>query len=195
MKEDKYIWEEFKNGEEYALSYIYHQNIDFLFFYGKKITKDEELILDIIQDLFYELIRSRKNLGKTDNIRLYLLKSLRRKLIREIKLKHKFEESYRGIEVQPNIVFSVEEDLISTEEKSHRQELVKQGMKELNLKQREVLYYKFTCGFDYKQISEVMAVTNDSARQLASRAIQSLKKYMTENGFILLSIIRRIIKN
>lgn len=195
MKEDKYIWEEFKNGEEYALSYIYHQNIDFLFFYGKKITKDEELILDIIQDLFYELIRSRKNLGKTDNIRLYLLKSLRRKLIREIKQKHKFEESYRGIEVQPNIVFSVEEDLISTEEKSHRQELVKQGMKELNLKQREVLYYKFTCGFDYKQISEVMAVTNDSARQLASRAIQSLKKYMTENGFILLSIIRRIIKN
>jgi RNA polymerase sigma factor (sigma-70 family) len=175
MKEDKYIWEEFKNGEEYALSYIYHQNIDFLFFYGKKITKDEDMILDIIQDLFYELIRSKKNLGKTDNIRLYLLKSFRRKLIREIQQKQKHEENQREIDIQPNIVFSVEEDLISIEEKSHRLELIKQGMKELNLKQREVLYYKFTCGFDYKQISEVMVVTNESARQLVSRAIQTLK--------------------
>jgi RNA polymerase sigma factor (sigma-70 family) len=195
MKEDKYIWEEFKNGKEYALPYIYHQNFDFLFFYGKKITKDEDLILDIIQDLFYELIRSKKNLGKTDNIRLYLLKSFRRKLIKELQQKQKNEENQREINIQPNIVFSIEEDLISTEEKSHRQELVKQGMKELNLKQREVLYYKFTCGFDYNQISEIMAVTNDSARQLVSRAIQSLKKYLSENDFILFSILRRINKN
>ena len=35
MKEDKYIWDEFKKGEEYALSHIYNQNIDFLFFYGE----------------------------------------------------------------------------------------------------------------------------------------------------------------
>ena len=195
MKEDKYIWEEFKNGEEYALSQIYHQNIDFLFFYGKKITKDEDLILDVIQDVFYELIRSKKNLGKTDNIRLYLLKSFRRKLIREIQQKKKYEENNKEIEVHLNIVFSVEEDMISLEEKSYRVELIKQGMNELNLKQREVLYYKFTCGFDYMQISEIMAVTNDSARQLVSRAIHSLKKYLSENDFLLMIIFRKIIKN
>ncbi len=180
MKEDQYIWGEFKNGEEYALSHIYHQNIDFLFFYGKKITRNEELILDIIHDLFYELIRSRKNLGRTDNIRLYLLTSFRRKLIREIQQKKKHEDNYKEIEIQPNIVFSVEEDLISTEEKSHRLELVRKGMKELNLKQREVLYYKFTLGFDYQQICEIMSITNDTARQLVSRAIQSLKKFLSE---------------
>ena len=194
MNDDKSIWEEFKHGEEYALSFIYNQNIDFLFFYGKKITKDDDLILDIIQDLFHELIRSKSNLGKTDNIRLYLLKSFRRKLIREIQQKHKYQENYQELEVQPNIVFSVEEDLISTEEKSHREELVKQGMKELSHKQREILYYKFTCGFDYKQISEIMTITNDSARQLVSRAIQSIKKYLSENHSILLFITNRIIK-
>lgn len=70
MKSDKYIWDEFKKGEEYALSHIYNQNIDFLFYYGKRITKDENLLLDSIQDLFYELIRTKKNLGDTDNIRL-----------------------------------------------------------------------------------------------------------------------------
>lgn len=181
MKEDKYIWAEFKKGEEYALSYIYHQNIDFLFFYGKKITKDDDLIMDLIQDLFYELIRTKNNLGETDNIRFYLMKSFRRKLIKQIQQKQKQENYNKEIDFYPDIVFSVEEDLILTEERTHRLELVKQGMKELSHKQREVLYYKFTCGFDYNQISEIMAVTNDSARQLASRAIQSLKKYLFEN--------------
>lgn len=116
-------------------------------------------------------------------------------MIREIQKKQKNEIPIAEIEIFPNIVFSVEEDLILTEEKSHREELVKQGMKELSLKQREILYYKFTCGFDYKQISEIMAITNDSARQLVSRAIQSIKKYLSENHSILLFITKRIIKN
>lgn len=194
MKDDQYIWEEFKNGEEYAMSYIYNQNIDFLSFYGKRITKDEDFILDIIQDLFYELIRSKKNLGKTDNIRLYLLKSFRRKLIRELQRKQKQSGSNEEIEIQPDIVFSVEEDIIVTEEKSKRLEIIRQGMKELNQKQREILYYKFTLGFDYNQICEIMQVTNDSARQLVSRAIHSLKNHFDENNFILMILFRKLKK-
>lgn len=192
--EDQYIWEEFKKGEEYALAHIYNQNIDFLFFYGKRITKDEDFILDVIQDLFYELIKSKKNLGKTDNIRLYLLKSFRRKLIRELQRKQKQSGSNEEIDIQLNIVFSVEEDLILAEEKLQRFEIIQQGMKGLNQKQREILYYKFTLGFDYKQICEIMQVTNDSARQLVSRAINSLKKCFDENEFILLLIFRKLIK-
>jgi len=194
MNDDQYIWEEFKNGEEYALSYIYNQNIDFLFFYGKRITKDEDFILDVIQDLFYDLIKSKRNLGITNNIRLYLLKSLRRKLIRELQRKHKQSGSIEEIEVQPDIVFSVEEDIILAEDKSKRLEIIRHGMKELNQKQREILYYKFTLGFDYEQICKIMQITNDSARQLVSRAITSLKKYFAENDFILMLIFKKLVK-
>ena len=137
------------------------------------------------------MIKSKKNLGKTDNIRLYLLKSFRRKLIRELQRKHKQSGSIEEIEIQPDIVFSVEEDLILAEDKSKRLEIIRQGMKELNQKQREVLYYKFTLGFDYKHISEIMQVTNDSARQLVSRAIHSLKNHFAENNFILMVLFRK----
>ena len=120
MKEDKYIWEEFKKGKDYALSYIYHQNIDFLYFLGKKITKDENIVLDSIQDLFYELIRSKETLGETDNIRLYLLKSLRRKLIRELQKRQKQEEKESQSEIVPVFIFSIEEDLIGAEENDQK---------------------------------------------------------------------------
>lgn len=194
MKEDKYIWEEFKNGKEYALSYIYYQNIDFLAFFGKRFSKDEDLVIDCIQDLFYELIQKKRNLGETDNIRLYLLKSLRRKLVREIQKKQKHEVQISEIEIFPNVVFSIEEELIEKEEQSQKSIILKKAMGELSDKQREILYYRFNCGFNYKQISELMSITNDSARQLVSRAVSSLKNYFDDYYSILLLIFKKFKK-
>ena len=184
------IWEEFKNEKDQALSHIYHHNIDFLFFYGKKFTTDEELILDVIQDLFYYLIRKRKTLGGTENIRMYLLKSFRRRLFYELKKKDIRRELKNDYQLEPEIVFSIEENIIAEEEQSKKNEEMRRGMQKLNARQREILYYKFTCGFDYNQICEIMSISYESARQMVSRSISSLKKYLTEKGFILMLIFR-----
>ena len=191
MKEDKYIWDEFKNDTEHALSYIYHQNVDFLFFYGKKFTTEEDFILDTIQDLFYDLIKYRKNLGETDNIRLYLMKSFRRKLFRGIENKRKLVK-LSDLNLEPEIIFSVEEEFIADEEQSRKIKFIRQGLQELNAKQREVIFYKFTLGYDYNQICDIMSITYDSARQLVSRSINSLKHYLSENDFLLILILRRL---
>ena len=191
MKEDKYIWDDFKNDTEHALSYIYHQNVDFLFFYGKKFTPEEDLILDTIQDLFYDLIKYRKNLGETDNIRLYLLKSFRRKLFRGIENKRKLVK-LGDLNLEPEIIFSVEEEFITDEEQSRKIKFIRQGLQELNAKQREVIYYKFTLGYDYNQICDIMSITYDSARQLVSRSINSLKHYLSGNDFFLMLVLRNL---
>ena len=78
------LWEDFKKGEKYALSHIYYQYANLLFFYGKKFTTDDELIKDSIQDLFFDLIRTRATLGNTDHIYFYLIKSLRRRLLQSL---------------------------------------------------------------------------------------------------------------
>ncbi len=191
MKEDKYIWDDFKNDAEHALSYIYHQNVDFLFFYGKKFTPEEDFILDTIQDLFYDLIKYRKNLGETDNIRLYLLKSFRRKLFRGLENKRKLVK-IGDLNLEPEIIFSVEEEFITDEEQSRKIKFIRQGLQELNAKQREVIYYKFTLGYDYDQICDIMSITYDSARQLVSRSINSLKHYLSGNDFFLILLLRRL---
>ena len=194
MTDDKYIWEEFKNDKADAdtLSYIYHQNIDFLFFYGKKFTGDEPFILDTVQDLFYDLIRTRKNLGETDNIRFYLTKAFKRRLLHELKNKKRQLLVGDDFLLEPEIIFSVEDDLIRNEDLTKRIKLIRRGMKELNTKQREILYYKFTCDFNYDQICQIMAISYESARQLVSRAIHSLKKYLSENNFIFMLIFNKL---
>jgi hypothetical protein len=112
MRDDKQIWKRFRRGRKKALSDIYMHNIDFLLNYGLKFTNDRELVLDAIQDLFLTLMRTRENLGETENIRLYLVKALRRLIVNEITKSRKttdFNESKTGA---CDIVFSVEEQII-----------------------------------------------------------------------------------
>mgnify|MGYP000751861432 CR=1 FL=1 len=186
MKPDCYIWDNFRKEDNSALSYIYHQNVDFLFFYGKKFTIDEDLILDTIQDLFFDLIRKRKTLGETENVRLYLLKSFRRRLFKELEKNKKQSNLNEKFQPVPQIVFSIEDELIDEEIKTEKAQELKKGLQNLNSRQREVLYYKFNCGFDYNQICDVMSISYDSARQMVSRSISILKKHLKGKGFVFL---------
>jgi RNA polymerase sigma factor (sigma-70 family) len=180
MSSDKKIWDDFRNGESYATSHIYYQHVQLLFRYGKKFSKDDELIKDTIQDLFLDLIRTKNKLGETDNISFYLLRSFRRKLVRNIQKQNLTIDSTGNKLIEAEIVYSAEKELIEKEELTYREKIVKKALSELSNKQREIFFYRFTCNYDYEQICEIMSLKYDSARKLVSRALKSLKEGLLE---------------
>ena len=184
MKPDKKIWDDFRKGESYALSHIYSQHVQMLYRYGKKFSQNDELIKDTIQDLFYDLIRTRKNLGETDNICFYLMVSFRRKLAKSVN--QQILLAYLdNKELTAEIVYSAEHDLIDKEELSQREQIVKKALGDLSPKQREILFYKFTCNFDYDQICEIMKLQYDSARKQVSRALKAMKEILSGSDIYL----------
>ncbi len=182
---DKTMWDDFREGQKYALSHIYYQHIQLLFRYGKKFSQDDDLVKDTIQDLFLDLIRTREHLGPTDNIKFYLVKSFRRKLFRNIS-KLRDPDSPESLETEPVIVYSVEEELIGREELSERDEMIRRALNSLTPRMREILYYRFTCEFDYQHICELMDLQYDSARKMVFRAIKELRSSLPEIGLITL---------
>ncbi|SHE39613.1 RNA polymerase sigma factor, sigma-70 family [Mariniphaga anaerophila] len=184
MKPDKKIWDDFRHGENYALSHIYFQYIQMLYRYGKKFSQDDELVKDVIQDLFFDLIRTKDNLGETDNISFYLMASFRRKLARAIKQRLPLEYSDDN-ELTAEIVYSAEHDFIHKEVLSQREKTIKNALLKLTPKQREVLFYKFTCNFDYEQICEIMELQYNSARKQVSRALKALKEVLPPSELFL----------
>lgn len=184
MKSDKKLWDDFCMGKDYALSHIYYQNVQLLFRYGKKFCKNDELIKDTIQDLFFDLISTRRKLGETSNIYFYLLRSFRRKLAKNIK-SQKMEEEHSLNNFDAEIVYSLEHELIGKEELTRRQKLLQKGLNQLSPKQREILYYRFTCEFDYNQICELMHLKYDSARKQVFRALKALKEVLSNSNILL----------
>jgi RNA polymerase sigma factor (sigma-70 family) len=179
---DTEIWSAFKKGEDRALSFIYSENSEKLYHYGLKFTADYTLVEDSIQELFTELIKNRRNIGNTDNILYYLLKSFKRKLIRNLKNKNRYDhsENYEGNKFE--VVWSIEHDLILQEISEEKSGLLTKALKKLSYRQKEAIYLRFTRELDYKSIAGIMDISVEACRNLISKAITALKKSISGNG-------------
>lgn len=183
LKTDTVIWDNFRRGEKSALEEIYFQNVQFLFRYGKKFTTDDDLLKDTIHDLFIDLIQSRMNLGPTDNVKFYLMRSFRRRLVQNIR-KNRNDNNEILHEFLPEIINSAEDHYIKMESRSEQYSRMRRCLAELNPRQREILYYRFECGFSYEQICEIMSIKYDSARKLMFRSIESLRQMFVEKHIV-----------
>jgi RNA polymerase sigma factor (sigma-70 family) len=195
MLTDSTIWNDFRNGKGYALSYIYGSQIEHLYRYGRKFTQDEELIKDTIQEVFFHLIRSRSTLGETDNIRFYLMSAFKHRIIRSIQSEKHFEKSDEDIDTyELSITYSYEDELIGKETESKREKAIRKVLGTITPKQREILYYRYTCDYSYEEISQLMSIKYDSSRKMVFRALESLREQLDHSDFIFLSLFKKILK-
>ena len=149
---------------------------------------NDALVEDCIQDLFLEIWKNRKNLGKTDSIKLYLLSSLRRKIIRKSTSESKKIDKNASVE---NYNFEVEftpEDLIISDETTQLNNKKLQGhLQKLSKRQKEAIYLKYYQGLEYDEISRIMDINYQSARNLVYSALKALKQNFLALGLLVIS--------
>ena len=182
-KSDFEIWRDFKSGSDSALTYIYRSHINELYNYGCQFTINKELVQDVIQELFIELLKKRKKLGDTDSIKYYLFKSLRRKLIRSLNKEKKYvPKNVNPVKGDFEIELSPELKIISEQDQKIRQKFLEDAFNQLPLKQKEAVLLYFYEGLSYDEIASIMKMTKTkSARALIYRAVDSLNQILKEN--------------
>ncbi len=169
------LWEDFKEGDDYAFSLIYSKYSQKLYSYGLKFTSNSTLIEDSIQELFSGLARTRKKLGPTDNIQFYLIKSFKRGLFRQMNKERRYDLDKDEQQYVFEITYSVEQDIILEESASQKMQLLKKAIDTLTSRQKEAIYLRFTEELDYEMISEIMDMSVESCRNLLYRTIKSLR--------------------
>lgn len=182
---DKKLWNNLKNGDSKALEKIYRTYFTDLYNYGKRFSKDENNVEDCIQELFVELWNRREKLSETDSIKPYLLLSLKRKIFHSVKKIRKstdteLEESYFEAEL------SIDQILINSETDTEQKNKLKKAFSQLSDRQKEILYLKYYSEMDYDEITKIMDLNYQSARNLVSRAITKLSKHISLILLILL---------
>lgn len=183
---DKKLWNKLKNGDKKALEQIYRTYFNDLYSYGKKFSRDEDNIQDCIQELFVEIWNRRERLSETDAIKPYLFISLKRKIFHSIKKIKKstdteLEESYFDAEL------SIDQILINSETDAEQKNKLKLAFQQLSDRQKEILYLKYYSEMDYDEITKIMDLNYQSARNLVSRAIAKLSKHISLS--ILIAIV------
>lgn len=175
------IWDDFRKGSKVALETIYEDNYASLYHYGLKFTRGDYLVKDLIHELFIELIDSGSRLSKTDNIRFYLLKAFRNKLLKNISEKFKYSNKVEK-SAEFNIIDSIESQLIKKEVEEEEQKRVISAIKKLSVKQQEIIYLRFYRDLSYQEIAILFEVNIQTVRNLMNRAINSLKVDLQNNN-------------
>ncbi|WP_186755368.1 RNA polymerase sigma factor [Echinicola salinicaeni] len=181
------IWREFQQGSELALAKIFNAYAHNLYNYGRQLTAHEDLVNDAIQDVFYQLIKSKHKISAANSIKHYLFSSFRRRLMRLIKQKRKmiYEEN---LEREGQFLISIDPDYhsIQTMFTVDQKKILEEACNQLPIRQREVLSLYFFEGLSYKEIASVMDFSQvKSARKLLYRALDNLNGRLHKHKDIL----------
>ncbi len=187
-EQDIKLWAAFTSGSEKAFSTIFNDQAKALFRYGTKFVTDEELVKDCLQDLFVKLYRNRQNLSQTDNIRLYLFRALKNRLLDEIySCKETISLSSPTDFLEQKGVEEVEEE----ESWNHtlRIRRLKKGIETLTPRQREAIYLRYTMEMPLDDISELLQMNYQSVKNLLHRSIEKLRKEVVIPFLIIIALI------
>ncbi len=137
--------------------------------------------MDAIHDVFYKLCINFRSLSKLDNLKFYLFRSLKNRLIDIQRTNREFAGTlsqdnylYENLKFEFNV--SIEDELIKREDLKAIKQKVEEVLSTLTDRQREIIYLRYIHEYDYEQIAQLLNITIESARNLISKSLTKLKK-------------------
>ncbi|MEX0779042.1 MAG: sigma-70 family RNA polymerase sigma factor [Balneolales bacterium] len=170
------IWSNIQLGNKDAFTQLYTLYYRQLFNYGFKMTLNEELVKDCIQELFLTMWNQREMGSEIYCMKSYLICSMRRIVLRQIKKqKNCYERNRQYIDSFLDNLYGVE-DLDELDEVTYkRQQKLNKAIHSLSTRQKEAVYLKYYDGLTNSEISYVMEINLQSVYNHISGAVRQLQ--------------------
>ena len=171
---DSELWEEMQKGDKMSFSLLYDRHVDFLHNYSKQYKLPDSHIQDCIQELFIDVWNKRANLAKVQIPKIYLLTSLKRRLLKQKKKNEKLE-SIEDKEIF-DIELSHESKIIFAETSEAQIKQLNKAIQTLSPREREALYLVYFEDLPYEQAAIVMDVKVKTMYNFIHMAVNNLRK-------------------
>ena len=186
MTQNQLLWLSFLQGDKAALSDIFLRFYDDLLRYGLRLTGNDNLVKDAIQDLFLKLWKNRSNLRSLDNLKPYLFKSLRHHIIDSLGLLKPSLPIENDFEHPFEIVYSAEDFVINEQVTEETRAKVIRALNRLKPRQREAIYLRYFEELDFETIAMIMDINVQSVRNTLHRGMNVMRDLMLLQPFMIL---------
>jgi RNA polymerase sigma-70 factor (ECF subfamily) len=146
---------------------------DKLFRLALSITGNRQDAEDVVQDTLLKVWKKKDEWGAIDNLEAYCYRSTRNIAIDKISLKGNQQEAWDGNFDVPEQQSSIQEQL----EQEEQMLLLENFIWRLPEKQRTIFQLRETEDLSYKQIAEIMAISEEQVKVNLFRARQKLKEF------------------
>lgn len=176
------LWIQFLDGNENAFSQLYCLFLDDLLTYGRRVGGDNEMVEDLIQDLFLKLYQKKIILEDNTRLRPFLFRALKNLI---------YNQRLRNAKLQPlpdydfafDLNYTIDEQLSLTQDQGLSDE-IHHILKGLTGRQKEIIYLRFVHEMSFEEISEIMEINIQSARNLLTRSMEKLRKEVSSTTIL-----------
>lgn len=169
------LWNDFRAGSQAAFSDLYNFFAADLYRYGYNLVRNRQVVEDCLHELFLYLHQHHARLGPTDNIRFYLYRALRRRLLDTVTRLNRLDSEEYHFEGAAFVIQSHETNLIEAQQFDHQKRLMMQQLNRLPKRQKEILYLVYMKGLSYPQAAEVMDIALKTVYNTVNVALTSLR--------------------
>lgn len=169
------LWSQFRDGNGDALGKLIGHYYQDLFAYGTRFSPNTDIIKDCIQEICLELWKNRAKLGETAYVKFYLLKSLRRRLIRELQKQQSEPLDETAFHAGFGPELPLEQTMIRDEQIKSLALKMRKLLNSLSKRQQEVIYLRFYMEVDMEEIAAIMGINRQSAYNHLHDALKRLK--------------------
>lgn len=176
------LWIQFLDGNENAFSQLYCLFLDDLLTYGRRVGGDNEMVEDLIQDLFLKLYQKKIILEDNTRLRPFLFRALKNLI---------YNQLLRNAKLQPlpdydfafDLNYTIDEQLSLTQDQGLSDE-IHHILKGFTGRQKEIIYLRFVHEMSFEEISEIMEINIQSARNLLTRSMEKLRKEVSSTTIL-----------
>lgn len=169
-----------------TIEQLFKQYYKVLKMYSFRVTLDEELAEDVVQDVFFELWQKRETLVLRDEtIKSYLFKAVYNQSINIIKREERYVRVEDNEERSSLLDNYVKENTQSSEQSLLLKELdseIKVFVQALPPQCRKVFILSRRYGLKNKDIAEQLDISVKAVEKHITKALFGLKEYLTEKG-------------
>jgi len=141
-----------------------------------RITLSSQEAEDVVQDVIIKLWKSSDRLGEIDNLEAYTLRMTRNLALDRQRMKINQSES---LDATADDTATAQPDVYTNIERQERIESIRSMMNSLPEKQRIAMQLRDFEGKSYKEIADIMEITEDQVKVNIFRARQTVKSKLT----------------
>ncbi|MVM36734.1 sigma-70 family RNA polymerase sigma factor [Spirosoma sp. HMF3257] len=175
------LWEACRTGSRDAFSQLYDLFASDLYRYGYNLVRNKPLVEDCLHELFLHIYENRHRLGATDNIRFYLYRALRRRLLDTVNRLTKLSSEEYQFNQADFFILPYEQVLVGQELAKQQSLVIQVELNKLPKRQKEILYLVYMKGLTYQQAAEVMDITLKTVYNTLNVALTSLRTYVRKS--------------
>jgi len=176
-RSNEVLWQQIRHGDRGALEDLYRFNYQVLYSYAFKICRDKELCKDCLQELFVGLWEKRDHLSEVSKVRPYLLQSIWHLVIKKLKKNNKTVYLEENAHYDIDIIFSRENDLISTQESEEKSRKLKTALADLSEREKQIIFMQYFEGLTIDEIQQITELKYQSIKNLTHRAMLKLRDF------------------